>query len=896
MAHIEATEGSMSGARFHRCALQVNPHHYAGSFRGQSHEGNEANYVESIVEKAARTGVTVLAVTDHNSVADVPAFKRAATDRGIHVFPGFEIESSDGVHTLCIYPQHEDPEKLERYLGELGILEPGPSASLSRANFAEILEKVKEHGGITVAAHATGSKGLLKTLSGMSRIRAWQNEALAAIQIPGPVCDLPVEFRSIVENKNADYRRSHPAGNDLAVAVVNAKDISKPDDLDDASATCWIKMSEVSIEGLRQAFLDPDSRIRLNTDPEPEEHAEFLALSWEGGFLDGAAIRFNPNLNVMVGGRGAGKSTVIESLRYVLNKEAVGEDAQKAHMGMVRHVLRSGTKVSLDIRSHRPSKRDYRIERVVPNPPVVRDDSGQISNLLPRDILPGVEIYGQHEISEITRSPENLTSLLDRFVVHDETLNGRKLSVRRDLEQTRKAVLNTQSELDQIEERLAALPGLEETLERYREAGLEERLGEQSLLVKEERVLDTIPERLQSLRDFLESLRQELPIDRAFLSPKALEELPGREILSGGAQILERLSNELEQVANLLEEALNRAGEGFESVRERWNIRKEEVGAAYQKALRELQQSAVDGEEFIRLQREIEGLRPLRERRTLLTRLEREHSARRRTLLAEWEDVKAEESRLLDRAARSVGRKLQDRVQVAVTTAGNRQPLSMLLREEVGGRLSEAIEILEKVQDFSLPEFVASCREGVGAVQRKYTLPPAQAQRLAEASAESLMRIEELELPPTTIIKLNTATPGAPPVWQQLDDLSTGQKATAVLLLLLLESDAPLIVDQPEDDLDNRFITEGIVPKMREEKQRRQFIFSTHNANIPVLGDAELIVGLTPSGEGESDSGRAAIKQDHIGSIDCSGVRSLVEDILEGGKDAFETRRQKYGF
>ena len=101
------------------------------------------------------------------------------------------------------------------------------------------------------------------------------------------------------------------------------------------------------------------------------------------------------------------------------------------------------------------------------------------------------------------------------------------------------------------------------------------------------------------------------------------------------------------------------------------------------------------------------------------------------------------------------------------------------------------------------------------------------------------MRIEELELSPTTVIQLNTATTGDPPDWQALEDLSTGQKATALLLLLLLESDAPLIVDQPEDDLDNRFITDGVVPRMRQEKRRRQFIFSTHNANIPVLGDAE---------------------------------------------------------
>ena len=131
-------------------------------------------------------------------------------------------------------------------------------------------------------------------------------------------------------------------------------------------------------------------------------------------------------------------------------------------------------------------------------------------------------------------------------------------------------------------------------------------------------------------------------------------------------------------------------------------------------------------------------------------------------------------------------------------------------------------------------------------------------------------------------------------VWEALDDLSTGQKATAVLLLVLLESDAPLIVDQPEDDLDNRFITEGVVPKMREEKRRRQFIFATHNANIPVLGDAELIAALSASGE--AGRGHAEIPADCEGSIDSTTVRELVEEILEGGREAFEMRRLKYGF
>ncbi|MCY4242199.1 MAG: hypothetical protein OXD36_10710 [Rhodobacter sp.] len=142
--------------------------------------------------------------------------------------------------------------------------------------------------------------------------------------------------------------------------------------------------------------------------------------------------------------------------------------------------------------------------------------------------------------------------------------------------------------------------------------------------------------------------------------------------------------------------------------------------------------------------------------------------------------------------------------------------------------------------------------------------------------------------------EFNTAPDGELANWQALQALSTGQMATAVLLLLLLESDAPLVVDQPEDDLDNRFITEGVAPIMRREKRRRQFIFSTHNANIPVLGDAELILGLAATGLAMESQAR--ISREHMASIDSGPVRELVKEILEGGKAAFEMRRSKYGF
>ena len=149
-------------------------------------------------------------------------------------------------------------------------------------------------------------------------------------------------------------------------------------------------------------------------------------MTWEGGFLDGTSVHFNENLNVLIGGRGTGKSTMIESMRYALGLDPLGEDARKAHEGVVRYVLRPGTKVSVLLRSHKPSQRCYTIERSVPNPPIVKDESGEVLTLSPRDVMPGVEVFGQHEISELTKSREKLTLLLQRFVERDPTLAGRK--------------------------------------------------------------------------------------------------------------------------------------------------------------------------------------------------------------------------------------------------------------------------------------------------------------------------------------------------------------------------------------------------------------------------------------------------------------------------------------
>lgn len=881
--------GRPRGARFHRVALQVNPYEYVQRHNKISAYETEAQYNDALVTACLEQRIEAIAITDHFRVASSAGLAKRARDAGIAVFPGFEAVSKEGIHLLCLFDPARPHKEIERIIGDCGVLEEQTESPVGKLDVEELLARARDWDAVFIAAHATSQQGgLLRRLSGQARRRVWRSPDLQAIAIPGPVNDLPQDLKSIVLCKG-EYAREQP------VAIINAGDVCAPEDLTSPQSWSWIKMTNVTIDGLRQAVLDPRSRVRLASDPVPDEHTEFVAMAWEGGFLDELTIHFSENLNVLIGGRGAGKSTIVESLRYVLGMEPLGDEARRLHDGIVRNVLQSGTKVSLLACTRRPGASWYVIERTVPNPPVVRDGNGDVVDVQPLEIVRGTEVFGQHEISELTKSEERLTRLLDRFVEHEDSLERRKSSIHRELARTRRQLLDAQQDLAGVRERLAALPGLQDTLKRYRAAGVEERLREQSELVREERVLATAEERLGEARETLEQFERALTLDPAFLSERSLEELPAKQLLGSLSQNIAAFNKAVSAAGDSLRSEAVNLEQAIVAVREKWSARQRKVTAAYEKILRELQKERVDGDEFIRLRRRIEELAPLRDREQVVQRSINELEQRRRNLLAEWDDLRTSEFQALQRAAKRVSKALERRIRITVRFSGDRTPLASLLKKRISGRLSETVESLMGEPDLSLRELVGAARAGRDTLAARYKLAPAQAEKLAGAPAEVLMELEELDLPPTTQIELNVASEGERAQWQPLGDLSTGQKATAVLLLLLHESSSPLVVDQPEDDLDNRFITEGIVPRMREEKRRRQFVFSTHNANIPVLGDAELILGLYATGEG-GERGHADIPDRYIGSIDSEPVRELVEELLEGGREAFEMRRRKYGF
>ena len=146
---------------------------------------------------------------------------------------------------------------------------------------------------------------------------------------------------------------------------------------------------------------------------------------------------------------------------------------------------------------------------------------------------------------------------------------------------------------------------------------------------------------------------------------------------------------------------------------------------------------------------------------------------------------------------------------------------------------------------------------------------------------DQLGKLETVDLDDEPLIELKDGAD-----FKSSADVSTGQRCTVILPILLLESERPLLIDQPEDNLDNAFVYNTIVKSLREAKGARQLIFVTHNPNIPVLGEAERVFVFA------SDGRRGTVS--HVGTVD--DVKGQIEHLLEGGKEAFALRMQKYGY
>ena len=618
-------------------------------------------------------------------------------------------------------------------------------------------------------------------------------------------------------------------------------------------------------------------------------------LRIEGGYLDGLTASLSGHLNTVIGGRGAGKSTLLECLRYALDVQHKAKDAKKQGDQIVSENLgKAGGRVIIDLCSAANNMKRYQVIRRYGEPPRVIDENGNESTLHPGlDLLPGAEFYGQNEIYELVRSPGELTRVLDRFLPDNAEQQIRLDSAYRKLKENGDRLEKAQEKKDEIKARIAELPKLQERVRQYREQGLEEKLNMVPLLEKERQLEPRMRQEIERAHGAKIHFEEELP-DLTFLSDKALEDLPHADLFLEGRKILETLAETLQQKLDEIGTAVDEAERALVPYEEKLKRVMAESELQIEKDFAALPAMAGKagrevGVAYRRLLREIEQVKPIRSELGTVDALVNHLEQERRNLLGEISNIRSARTAAKQSAIRQLNKRLSGKLRIAVIPDGLRQSLRGFLQNlpKVG---QERTKWVEDAQELTIMGLVSTIRKGRDDLLRKgWGLTPGFAETLAGLNIAQLHALEAINMEDRISIELNVSHSGDER-FRDLEHLSIGQQCTAILHLLLLNNPDPLIMDQPEDNLDNAFIAERIVKELRSEKTERQFLFATHNANIPVFGDAEWI------GVCIADGDRADMPSDMQGSIDVRKIRDHGAVILEGGREAFTQRREKYGF
>jgi len=609
-------------------------------------------------------------------------------------------------------------------------------------------------------------------------------------------------------------------------------------------------------------------------------------------------LHLNPNLNAVIGGRGTGKSALLEAIRYAFDIPAKTQASQKQADELLRHTLGAGARVAVFYETDDGTR--YRIERTWGHAPRVFDaqTGEEKSGLHPNRLVPGgpIEVYSQKEIYEISKDPEFQLRLLDNYVAEAlYPIQEEERELLRRLEINAQDILRLEREIEEASEKLRDLPAVREELTRLEKQKAVARLERKKHLEQEKAMLEQAANVVEELASATETFVATHRIPPDLLGERARAGLPHADLLLRQRSLLDEVDTAFHQATGDLPARLRAIWARGETDRIAWQKDYDQEEEAYQALLRETPDAST--ERYIDLQRRRNALEQLEEEveryREQMAHLKTE----RQQMLEALRRLRREEAfQVRRKKARELDELLGEAITVDVVLEGNRNTYADHLRTVVAGSgvTGAVVEGLAKTaaEDgtcYDPIHLVSAIRqerenpvEAESALAQVYHVSEAYRRRLAALSDEALYALETYQVPDLPVIKLRVGDQDKP-----LADLSIGQKCTAILSLILVERKTPLIIDQPEDDLDNRFIFDEIVQTLRREKERRQFIVATHNANIPVSGDAELIVVL----DADEEHGWIACQ----GSIDDPVMREPVENILEGGREAFRIRKEKYG-
>ena len=915
----ESWRKKIPGARWYKVDLHVHTiDDYAGGRvampDGLSSDPQDpqalSGYARRFLQGAVANGVRVVGLTPHSPRTGagpetsavwkiVKEWNCGKDDDGVPfrekvfaVFPGFEPnlnDGSNGVHVLLLF----DPEiGRDRYLGLFDAIMDGRSpwdrsrllhTPRSAKEVFSTLEKSQSESDrsdapwryIALAPHFQGDHGLFKAMRKevLDRFPCFR---LAGYELGDDKLDEDLRLTEKPGSYLLPYMEQHRQ------AFFHGSDAYSIEDI--GRRHTWMKLAIPRIEALRQAFVASDSRMRigfirdgdgkLTKLPNPPDvtmdhrawlksvtvrsQRSFFGPGKGADELQETKFDFSPDLTCVIGGSMTGKSTLFDGLRLYVG-------APDPDDASIREQVRARGKNRFLVGSEE-------IELEVP---------GSDPTASPHDRWPA-RFFAQSELQRLADAG-SIEQLLARLVPDEASeIEDRKLSLEgldKQISDAARGLVDLDEKLAVAEEDLSRADQAKKDLDAFEGAGVS-------------KLLDLGRHRQTWKGASHEGNETESAIDAALDSARSLsfpdigDEMK-RTLSESGVDPKELdLDTRLQGIVKNMESSRYEFKAWFNTI-----VTIVEKLQHYESEVREEVERAMESQ-GIEASRIVE-FQKLHQRAALLSSYKanfeetttRSQTAERsmNSLLTKRRELVVEQRRAFDRVLAHVAQQFGTRIRARRIDYGDSQPLGEFLTAFAQTGVTRWWNGLEQHDRPSPEQLIESLDNDTLSM---INMTPAVQRSFKELMTRA-KRLELIALRNPDLYLLEMRLDDGK--YRRLDRLSGGQRVSILLSLLLETADnRPLVIDQPEDEIDNRFLWETILPALKKLKGRRQIIVATHNPNIVVNGDADMIIRL------EATANRGWIAES--GAIEEPSVRDAIVRTVDGGDEAFRLRRQKYGF
>lgn len=948
-----------NGAHFYRCDFQVHTprdRHWTGNKFGVNQDELESlsqeqkeritadriQFSKEYLEKIRNAGLNAVAITDHHDVVSVKTIRKVSEEENqafiaasqyekvIKVFPGIELSlSNPASQCIIIFDSDFSDANLDSVLNFLGINPANEFEKITvethRISQDIIHDLVHLHRKLDELAYCKGKYIILPNVGNGSQhsiLRQGFHEHYRKMPCSGGYVDKAISGDSGYQNKinggDVNY------GN-KSIALISTSDNRFEDGREFGKYSTWIKWAEPTAEAIRQACLAKESRIS-QVDPElPQIFIKSIDVT-TSKFLGTFNINLNRQYNALIGGRGTGKSTILEYLRWGLSDQTIQNSdydelsiIEKRRNALIQKTL---TEVGGEVRITMEKngilhivKRNSKSREIL-----LKIGDGEFQQVKEDDIrkiLP-IQSYSQKQLSDVGVKTEELKRFIEQPITNQldtikfqlsETATKfknsynqliRKKEIEQEIENFN---LESQSLNNQAENIRKSLKGIS--------AEDQEIINKKPKFEKEE---TTITNSKNELVVFENKADELLRLLEKYPEPLGdIEQLENKELIQNISTEIDSKfeaikSTALELKAIFNAESLNKLNLYIEE----WNQKKAAFEVAYEQAKNKSQSSQQQLTEIQKIEKRLSEIsKIISDRKLLLKEIgtpETEFSLQQDN----WKKFHTEKVLLLNGQAIKFTELSKNLIKAEVTKSINLQPLKSQLKNIFEGtrireeRIDSIVESIKQSNDpikeyTSILEEFRLLAELKVSEDKTLTIPETpilsncgfsvehKSKLCAKISTDDWLRlsVNELEFNPEFFYTTNNQLGDVIP----FREASAGQQATALLTVLLNQPGIPLLIDQPEDDIDNRAIDQ-IIKNIWDAKKKRQLIFTSHNANLVVNGDAELVICCDY--KDSTSQTRGIIKEE--GAIDKKVIRNEITAVMEGGEKAFKLRKDKYGF